>query len=91
MVEFRRTVQIGWDEELVGDHKGISRPVFRELDKAEPDEPQTPNSALPDEWVDAFLRDMPNACTLYRERLRKWFEACLMAGWYDCYDSSDRD
>lgn len=76
MVDFRRTVQIGWFE----DGDGVTHPLLRELAKRESAEPQTPNSTIPNDWVDAFLRDMPNASILYRERLRKWFEACLDSG-----------
>lgn len=77
MVEFTNTVQIGWIE----DDDGVNRKLLRELDKGESADPQTPNSILPDDWVEAFLRDMPNASILYRDRLRKWFEACLNEGW----------
>lgn len=77
MVEFTRTVQIGWFE----DGDGITHPILRELAEGESAKLQTPNSLDTDEWVEAFLRDMPNASILYRDRLRKWFEACLNEGW----------
>lgn len=84
MVEFTRTVQIGWfvdDNGECGD-KGMSYPHFRELSNGEPADPQTPDSSNdPDVWVEAFLRDMPNAAILYRERLKKWFDACWDSGW----------
>lgn len=84
MVEFRRTVRIGCFVDHNGEYgdKGMTRPHLRELAEGKPAEPQTPRkSSDPEEWVDAFLRDMPNASILDRDRLRKWFDACLDAGW----------
>lgn len=86
MVELTKTVQIGWVE----DDDGVNRKLLRELDDGEPAEPQTPYSCSdPGEWVEAFLRDMPNASILYKERLKKWFDAC----WHDGYHvaSMERD
>jgi hypothetical protein len=86
MVEFTRTVQIGWFVDSEGKYgdAGMRRPHLRELARGEPAHPQAPDScSVPREWVDAFLRDMPNASILYRDRLEKWFEACWSDG-YNC-------
>jgi hypothetical protein len=89
MVEFTRTVQIGWFADSEGKYGDacMTRPHFRELAKGEPAEPQTPkDEADPEAWVEAFLRDMPNASILYRDRLRKWFSACWSDGYQNGLD-----
>jgi hypothetical protein len=83
-MEFTRAVQIG----SFKNDEGMTLPVLRALAEGESTEPQMPNSTLPDEWVDAFLRDMPNASILYRDRLRKWFVGCLDAGRDDGYNDT---
>jgi hypothetical protein len=83
MVEFTKVVQIGWVADSQGKYgdAGMTRPHFRELAKEEGAEPKFPDDSNdPDMWVEAFLRDMPNASILYKERLRKWFKACWEAG-----------
>jgi hypothetical protein len=83
MVEFRKVVQIG----TFKDGEGMTRPHFRELDKGETAEPQAPkDEADPEVWVEAFLRDMPNASILHMDRLRKWFSACWSDGYQNGLD-----